>query len=379
MTTTLAGSTGSGLWSTMHALFKHLAQGSHGLIGEIADVRRDINQALSPLVAVAVEEYDTPIPASGTNILTGGVSSLAAQTFSYAALNGSLGDGVISPPRNVEVIVAGGTATQMSATVTVNGLDAWGRALSETITGTNGGAATYAGVKCFAKVNSVAVPVGTGTGATFTVGTGVVIGLSNYPKMRAGQKLPLVRHEIVDAAVVTTGALTLATTNPPFGAYTPGTAPTTPGAATFTGTVDLTTAGLYGSGGSLNGLVLDFTTINGAGPVSLTLNGSTNAASESALLAAINVAFPGLTATANGSHFLVLTDNFSGAAYSLVLAANGTSTANTTLGLTAGTETGTGHQYAQEYEFDGTQLVERQAIGMSGSSYGPLPGSVPTV
>jgi hypothetical protein len=374
-----AGSNGSGLWSTQAALLPHLLHGQGGISGEVYAVRKDMGIALTPLKAVTVEEYDLPIPASGTNILTGGVSSLAAQTFLAAALNGTLGAGAISPPRNVEVVVAGGTATQMSATVTINGLDAWGRSLSETITGTSGGAATYTGVKCFAKVTSVVLPVGTGTGATFTVGTGVVIGLSNYPKLRAGQKLPLVSHEIVDAAVVTTGVLTLPTTNPPFGAYTPQTAPTTPAAAQFVGTVDMTTAGLYGGGGTLNGLVLDFTTINGLGPVSLTFVGTTNAVSEAALLAAINVAFPGLTATTNSSHFLVLTDNFSGAAYSLVLAATGTSTSNTALGLTAGTQTGTGHQYAADYEFDGTKQPTFAAVGMAGSSYGPLPGSVPTV
>jgi hypothetical protein len=376
---TLAGSVGSGLWSTQSAIFPHLLHGQGGISGEVYAVRKDLGIVLTPLKCVTVEEYDLPLPASGTLILTGGVSSLAAQTFAQSALNGSLGGGVISPPRNTEVVVAGATATQMAASVTINGVDAWGRALSETITGTSGGAGTYTGVKCFAKVTSVVVPAGTGTGATFTVGTGVVIGLSQYPKLRAGQLLPLITREIVDGAVVTTGVLTLPATNLPFGAYTPATAPTTPGAATFTGSVNMATGGLYGGGGSLNGEVLQFTSINGVGPQSLTFVGTGNAASESAALAAIAAAFPSLTVTTNGSGFLVLTDKTSGAAYSMVLAANGTSTANVTLGLTAGTQTGTGHQYAIDYEFDGTKQPTFPAVGMAGSSYGPLPGTVPTV
>jgi hypothetical protein len=377
--TTLAGSTGSGLWSTQHALFKHLAQGYHGLTGEVADVRRDINTVLSPLVAAVVEEYDLPLPATAAAIMPVTASAAAAQSFTLAQLTGSIGSGVISPPRNIEVVVAGTTATQMAATVTITGLDAWGRALTETITGTSGGAATYTGVKCFAKVTGVSMPAGTGTAATFSIGTAVVIGLSNFPKMRAGQKLPLVRREIFDASVVTNGVLTLPATNPPFGAYTPTTAPSTPGAAVFTGTADVTAGALYGVSATLDGLVLEFTTINGAGPFLITFNGATNTASEAAMLAALAVAFPQLTFTVNVSNHLVITDKTSGAAYSVVLAATGTSTSNTALGLTAATQTGTGHQYAIEFESDATQQTDKTAIGMSGSSYGPIPGTVPTV
>ncbi len=375
---TLAGSVGSGLWSTQAALFPHLVPGQGGIAGEVYAVRKDLGIVLTPLKCGTVEEYDLPIPAVGTNILTGGVSSLSTQTFLAAALNGTLGTGVISPPRNVEVVVAGGTATQMSASVTVNGLDVWGRTLSETISGTSGGAATYAGVRCFAKVTSIALPVGTGTGATFTVGTGVVIGLSQYPKMRAGQKLPLISREIYDATVVTSGVLTLPATNPPFGAYTPGTAPATSGPATFTGSADITASALYGTGNTLDGLTLVLT-VNGVGPTTLTLNGATNAASEAALLAAIIATFPGLTPTQNASKHLVLTDNFSGGAYAVVLAATATSTSNTALGLTPGTQTGTGHQYAIDYEFDGTKQPTVSAIGMAGSAYGPLAGQTPTI
>jgi hypothetical protein len=374
-----AGSVGSGLWSTQAPLFAHLAKGYHGLIGEVADVRRDLGIVLSPLKAVVVEEYDTPQPALPTAIVLVTATVLAAISLSGAALTGAIGaTGVISPPRNVEVVTAGTTPTHAPATFTINGLDAWGRPLSETITGTSGGAATYAGVKCFAKVLSVVAPAATGTDATYSVGTGIVIGLSNYTKIRAGLALPLIGKEIVDGAAVTSGALTLSTTNPPFGAYTPATAPTTPSAGTETGSVDMTTAGLYGGSSTLDGLVLDMT-VNGV-HAALTFNKLTNAASESAALAAIAATFPGVTVTtAPSTNFLVLTDTLTGAEYSIVIAANGTSTANTTLGLTTGTYAGTGHLYAIDYEMDGTKQVSPSAIGMSGSSYGPIPGTVPSV
>ena len=106
--------------------------------------------------------------------------------------------------------------------------------------------------------------------------------------------------------------------------------------ATVTGTVDLTTSGLYGGGGSLNGETI-ILNVNGAGPLTLTLSGTGNAANEAALLAAIQAEWPGTTVTTNGSHFLVVTDNVNGLAGSIVV---GAGTANTHLGLTAATNDG---------------------------------------
>jgi hypothetical protein len=108
--------------------------------------------------------------------------------------------------------------------------------------------------------------------------------------------------------------------------------------ATQTGSVDLTTAGLYGGGGTLNSTTL-ILNVNGAGPLTLNLVGSGNAASETALLAAINAEWPALTATAAaGTHFLTLVDNTVGSTGSITV---GAGTANTFLGLSPGTQTGT--------------------------------------
>lgn len=223
----MSGSSGSGLFKKQAANVTHLSQGSHGMTGEIADMRRDIAKTVGPLVAITIEEYTNPPAAAPTAIMLAHASATSKQSFSLAGLNGSVGGGVISPPRNIEVTTAGATPTDAPTSVTVNGLDAQGRVLTETIPGTAGGAATYAGTKCFAKVTSIDAAAGAGTGATFSVGTGAVIGLSQTPKLRAGQAVGLVRQEIVDGALVSpvTGVLTTPATNAPFGAYTPATPP----------------------------------------------------------------------------------------------------------------------------------------------------------
>ena len=106
-------------------------------------------------------------------------------------------------------------------------------------------------------------------------------------------------------------------------------------AASVTGTTDVTASGLYGVGGTLNGETL-ILNVNGAGALTLTLNGATNTANEAALLAAIAAEWSALNPTVLATN-LVLTDLVPGAAGSIVI---GAGTANAHLGLTAGTHTG---------------------------------------
>jgi hypothetical protein len=348
---------GSGLWGTQAPTRPHLLVGPGGLAEEVLDVRKDLAATLAPLLGVAIEEFDGPPPATATAILPVTASQTVAATYSYAALTGSVGDAEMYPARNIEVVVAGGTPANMPASVTITGFDAQGNALSETITGTSGGAGTYVTASCFAQVQSVSLPAGTGTGATFSVGTGAVIGLSFLPKLRCGQSVPLVRNEIVDGVLIgppATGVITTPQAHPPYGSYTPATAPTSSSAAVVTGTANLNTAALYGGNGgagTLNGLTL-ILTVNTVAKT-LTLNAQTNAFSLAALLQAINVAWPGLAATVNSSGYLVLTDLKKGSVFTIVV---GAGTANTLLGLSAGTTAGTGHSYSIEYEIDGNQL-----------------------
>lgn len=98
------------------------------------------------------------------------------------------------------------------------------------------------------------------------------------------------------------------------------------------GTTDATASGLYGGGGSLNAETLILTQPGGS-PLTLTLSGAGNTATQAAFLAAIHTEWPGITATIVATH-LVLT----AAGGPIVV---GAGTANTNLGLTAATSAGT--------------------------------------
>lgn len=219
----MSASIGSGLFKKMVPNFPHLSQGSHGMTGEIADLRRDIAFTLTPLAAICIEEYTAPPAAVPAAIMAVTASSTSAQTYSLAALTGSIGRGAISPPRNLTVTTAG-VGADAPASVTINGIDINGSVISETLSGTNA-TGTVTGAKCFAKVTSVVTPAAAAADATISVGTGIVVGLANKPKIRTGAALPLVRRELVDGALVATGVLTLPATNLPNGAYTPAAAP----------------------------------------------------------------------------------------------------------------------------------------------------------
>lgn len=96
-----------------------------------------------------------------------------------------------------------------------------------------------------------------------------------------------------------------------------------------TGTTDATAGALYGGGGTLNAETL-ILNVNGAGPLTLTLSGAGNTATEVAFLAAIHAEWPAITATVVSTH-LVLTVS---PGNTLVI---GAGTANAALGLTAST------------------------------------------
>lgn len=98
--------------------------------------------------------------------------------------------------------------------------------------------------------------------------------------------------------------------------------------AVTVGTADITASSLYGAGGSLNGLTL---IVNST---TVTLSGGSNTANLAALLAAIGAAVSGVTATAAGAGSIYLQLAKSGASSTIVI---GAGTANTLLGLTAGT------------------------------------------
>lgn len=99
--------------------------------------------------------------------------------------------------------------------------------------------------------------------------------------------------------------------------------------APIVGSTDATAGALYGGGGTLDGKTI-LLTVNGIISSALVLNGGTNAADQAALLAAIQVKWPDVSATIPTTH-LQLVDLGEG---SIIV---GSGTANGALGLVPGT------------------------------------------
>jgi len=211
---------GSGLFSKKKASKPHLVAGSGGLPGEIADLRADVAAVITPLAAFTVEEWTNPAAKDDNAILlVKDTLSATAVTYSGAGLDGVVGGGVMSPPRNIIITTAGTDADFGTANIVVTGKDVNGATISETLqvtAGTNPGVVT--GAKAFAKVTSIAVPaMGTHTDGTLMVGFGDLIGFGKKLMARAG--LSTLLMEIEAGAKVTTGTIVGAATGAPNGTY----------------------------------------------------------------------------------------------------------------------------------------------------------------
>lgn len=225
-------SLGSKLFQKPTAFKPHLVKNRpDGVAGEVAKLRADILAELNPLAAIGIEEWTNPPAAANNLIKTGIATSTTAQRYSGAALDGAVGGAAFVAPRRVCVLQAAG-AHYTAANVTIKGFDAQGKALTDTLlllaTGTGNIVAT---TKFFARVVEILVPAQADLLGTLTFGIGLAtggaddgdIGLARAPKVRTGSLLIL--QELVDGSVVTTGTLTAASTDGPYGSYTPAAAP----------------------------------------------------------------------------------------------------------------------------------------------------------
>lgn len=106
-------------------------------------------------------------------IMTSTTSSTAVadedRTYSGAELNGASGYRALSPSRRITLVLSS-HADWDAGTAVVTGKDANGTTISENLTVPNGGNTTLTTTKLFARVTSILMPVGSGTGGTFTVG-----------------------------------------------------------------------------------------------------------------------------------------------------------------------------------------------------------------
>lgn len=124
--------------------------------GTIAEVCTNLTTAINALADVDA-------------ILSGGASSTSLQTLSGASLNGVSGYRALSPSRRITLVLSS-HADWDATTAVVTGKDAGGNTITENLSIPNGGNTTLTTTALFARVTSVAIPVQSGTGGTFTVG-----------------------------------------------------------------------------------------------------------------------------------------------------------------------------------------------------------------
>lgn len=165
-------SLGSGLFSKAHALLAHLVKPNGGLSGEVYDVRKDILNTLTPLSAIAVEEFSNPVgtAAGASNGLHAATATVASPVTLLKASLVAAGLAQLAIwPRQIVFTTAGATAADAPATVTINGLDKDGNVQTETLALAQT-ATSVTSVKSYSDITSFVYPAADGTGATIAIG-----------------------------------------------------------------------------------------------------------------------------------------------------------------------------------------------------------------
>ncbi len=108
-------------------------------------------------------------------LATGGASSASIQTISGAALNGATGTATLRQARTVTVTLSS-SADWDATTAVLTGKGVDGQTVVENLSIPNGGNATLTSVGLYTSVTSLVIPAQSGTGGTFTIGTGSELG-----------------------------------------------------------------------------------------------------------------------------------------------------------------------------------------------------------
>lgn len=112
-------------------------------------------------------------------ILASGIASATTrQTVTGASLNGIIGAGEISPPRNL-TITFGSHSDWNDTVLVIQGLDWKGMPIEETFIVKEGGNEVLTGIYHFSYVTAVIIPAATSTNGTILVGVGASIGPLN--------------------------------------------------------------------------------------------------------------------------------------------------------------------------------------------------------
>lgn len=197
--------------------------GGHDVGREVAALRSDVSGSIRAFMSPDIwETWTNPAAADPNGIVTSFASSASEDVRSGAELNGVVGAGVMSPPRNITITTTS-HANIDAVEVVIVGTDINGDAATDTITLTDGGGATDVGAVCFRTVTSVTIPAQGGTNGALEVGFGSLIGLSHKIKVR--HTVPVVLFEIANGSKVTNGVFASPTTSPPYGSYAPNTIP----------------------------------------------------------------------------------------------------------------------------------------------------------
>lgn len=393
MSAVKATSNGSKGFTTQAPALAHLL--SHGVAGEVKNLYTALYAVLGLEHVTTVDEWSGP--GSGATLelsyaprIRMGTALVVQEIVDGAAISPPTGTLSQSGPTDGGAVVTGSTDITASGLYGSGGTLAGGGTGLTLILNVNGGGSTTL------TFNSA----GTGNDANEAAMLAAIE--AEWPALTAtaggptGKELVLTDTVTGYANTIVVGAGTANTAlgltagtyhgyNNPGGSwlYTPATAPNSSTAAVVTGTADLSQAALYGSTGTLNGLTL-ILNVNGRentvtfsspiNPVNPPLNTTLPASAPyktNTILNVLNSAFPGLTATVNGSNYLVLTDKYSGSTQTIVVVGG---TALTALGLTVGSTAGTGHSYAIVYEVDGA-LIPGAVKPVTGESYSGGPGT----
>lgn len=179
------------------------------------------------LAGVIYEEWTDLATADVDAIKTDIASNDSPVVYEGADLNGTIGEGVISPPRNF-TITSSAHADVDAVDCVIAGLDVHGNVISDTITMTADAGATDAGDVAFAYITSITMPAHTGTNSTFSFGFGVIVGFAAPLKYRGADPTVLAESEdgTPKAYDALAGTYTAPETNGDSnGAVTHGTAP----------------------------------------------------------------------------------------------------------------------------------------------------------
>lgn len=141
----------------------------------VAPQYRDLKPATQAMLEK--QNFGTPVVASGTFIVStaaGSITSAAATLSTFSAQP--------DVARNIVITPTGTTGDVESCVVVVNGLNYFGKSISENFTFAADASGTVTGSKAFKSVSSVVFPANCESGsfgATWNVGIGEKIGLKN--------------------------------------------------------------------------------------------------------------------------------------------------------------------------------------------------------